>query len=201
MKKNDSENVVYVSNQPPKKKSSVKFILIAVIAVVVGGGIISSVSDTKTNPENSAAVLTNTDKKTTEEKTSVTSNESPKAASDVKEISNVIYDKDGIKITYKGLEKEYVSVSLKLLIENNNSEKYTVQATDITIDGYTMGTLMSASVSPGKKTNDTITLLNSYLKDNGLSADTISEAEMDVTIWSESNILDHQKETLSFHLR
>ena len=167
----------------------------------VGGGIISSVSDTKTNPENSAAVLTNTDKKTTEEKTSVTSNESPKAASDVKEISNVIYDKDGIKITYKGLEKEYVSVSLKLLIENNNSEKYTVQATDITIDGYTMGTLMSASVSPGKKTNDTITLLNSYLKDNGLSADTISEAEMDVTIWSESNILDHQKETLSFHLR
>ena len=136
-----------------------------------------------------------------EEKTSVQTSEKSQTVSSAEEISNVIYDKDGIKITYKGLEKEFISTSLKFLIENANSEKYTIQTTDITIDGYTMGTIMSASVSPGKKTNDTITLLASNLKDNGLSVDTISEAEMDITIWSESDILNHQKETVSFKLR
>ena len=200
MKKNN-ENVVYVGNNSPKKKSPVKIILIAVIAVVVGGGVISSMSNKNNDTANPAPVSTNNDTVSAEEKTSVQSSEKSQEDSSAKEISSVIYDKDGIKITYKGLEKEFISTSLKFLIENANSEKYTVQTTDITIDGYTMGTIMSASVSPGKKTNDTITLLASNLKDNGLSIDTISEAEMDITIWSESDILNHQKETVSFKLR
>lgn len=198
MKKN-SENVVYDGNNSPKKKSPIKIILIAVIAVVVGGGVISSMSNNDT--VNNAPVTANNDKVSSEEKTSVQASEKSQIVSNTEEISNVIYDKDGIKITYKGLEKEFISTSLKFLIENANSEKYTIQTTDITIDDYTMGTIMSANVSPGKKTNDTITLLDSDLKDNGLSADTISEAEMDITIWSESDILDHQKETISFKLR
>ncbi len=200
MKKNN-ENVVYVGNNSPKKKSPIKIILIAVIAVVVGGGVINSMSNKNNNTANPAPVSTNNDTVSAEEKTSVQSSEKSQEASSTEEISSVIYDKNGIKITYKGLEKEFISTSLKFLIENSNSEKYTIQTTDITIDDYTMGTIMSASVSPGKKTNDTITLLNSDIKDNGLSVDTISEAEMDITIWSESNILDQQKETVSFKLR
>ena len=198
MKKN-SENVVYDGNNSPKKKSPIKIILIAVIAVVVGGGVISSMSNNDT--VNNAPVTAKNDKVSSEEKASVQESEKSQIVSNTEEISNIIYDKDGIKITYKGLEKEFISTSLKFLIENANSEKYTIQTTDITIDNYTMGTIMSASVSPGKKTNDTITLLDSDLKDNGLSADTISEAEMDITIWSESDILDHQKETISFKLK
>ena len=198
MKKN-SENVVYDGNNSPKKKSPIKIILIAVIAVVVGGGVISSMSNNDT--VNNAPVTAKNDKVSSEEKASVQESEKSQIVSNTEEISNIIYDKDGIKITYKGLEKEFISTSLKFLIENANSEKYTIQTTDITIDDYTMGTIMSASVSPGKKTNDTITLLDSDLKDNGLSADTISEAEMDITIWSESDILDHQKETISFKLK
>ena len=200
MKKNN-ENVVYVGNNSSKKKSPIKIILIAVIAVVVGGGIIGSMSNKNNDTANPAPASTNNNTVSVEEKTSVQTSEKSQTVSSAEEISNVIYDKDGIKITYKGLEKEFISTSLKFLIENANSEKYTVQTTDITIDGYTMGTIMSASVSPGKKTNDTITLLASNLKDNGLSIDTISEAEMDITIWSESDILNHQKETVSFKLR
>ena len=200
MKKNNTENVVYVGNNSPKKKSSFKIILIAIIVVVVGGGVIGSMSNTKTDNGNSTTVSTNTNTNDKEEKPAQSSEKS-QVVSEVNEISNIIYDKNGIKITYKGLEKEYISTSLKFLIENSNNEKYTVQTTDISIDGYTMGTIMSASVSPGKKTNDTITLLDSDLKDNGLSADTISEAEMDITIWSDSDILNHQKETVSFKLR
>ena len=198
MKKN-SENVVYDGNNSPKKKSPIKIILIAVIAVVVGGGVISSMSNNDT--VNNVPVTARNDKVSSEKKASVQESEKSQIVSNTEEISNIIYDKDGIKITYKGLEKEFISTSLKFLIENANSEKYTIQTTDITIDDYTMGTIMSASVSPGKKTNDTITLLDSDLKDNGLSADTISEAEMDITIWSESDILDHQKETISFKLK
>ena len=198
MKKN-SENVVYDGNNSPKKKSPIKIILIAVIAVVVGGGVISSMSNNDT--VNNVPVTARNDKVSSEKKASVQESEKSQIVSNTEEISNIIYDKDGIKITYKGLEKEFISTSLKFLIENANSEKYTIQTTDITIDDYTMGTMMSASVSPGKKTNDTITLLDSDLKDNGLSADTISEAEMDITIWSESDILDHQKETISFKLK
>ena len=200
MKKNN-ENVVYVGNNSSKKKSPIKIILIAVIAVVVGGGIIGSMSNKNNDTANPAPASTNNNTVSVEEKTSVQTSEKSQTVSSAEEISNVIYDKDGIKITYKGLEKEFISTSLKFLIENANSEKYTIQTTDITIDGYTMGTIMSASVSPGKKTNDTITLLASNLKDNGLSVDTISEAEMDITIWSESDILNHQKETVSFKLR
>ncbi len=200
MKKNNTENVVYVGNNSPKKKSSFKIILIAIIVVVVGGGVIGSMSNTKTDNGNSTTVSTNTNTNDKEEKPAQSSEKS-QVVSEVNEISNIIYDKNGIKITYKGLEKEYISTSLKFLIENSNNEKYTVQTTDISIDGYTMGTIMSASVSPGKKTNDTISLLDSYIKDNGLSVDTISEAEMDITIWSDSDILNHQKETVSFKLR
>ena len=122
--------------------------------------------------------------------------------SESNDISKVVYDKNGIKITYKGIEDNYnVTTSIKFLVENSNSESYTVQTTDVTIDNYTMSTIMSTTVASGKKANDKISLLNSDLKDNGLSAGTIENAEIGIVIWSESDILNQTKDKITFSLK
>lgn len=118
------------------------------------------------------------------------------------EISKVVYDKNGIKITYKGLENSYnITTKLNFLIENNNSETYTVQTTDVSIDGFTYSTLMSTKVASNKKATDSIVVLDSTLKENNTSYENIKEAEIGLTIWGESNVLDHIKDKISFTIQ
>ncbi len=189
-------------NNQTKKKSKGKIIAIvvciiagiAVISYAVGGG--KSDKSDKGDKQVSQSFEHSTLQSKSDTVQSESNNDSEKT------VSKVVYDKDGIKITYKGTENNYnVTTSIKFLIENNNSEAYTIQTTDVTIDNYTMSTIMSTTVAAGKKANDKISLLNSDLKENGLSADTITNAEIGLVIWSESNILDQTKDKITFSLR
>ena len=60
---------------------------------------------------------------------------------------------------------------------------------------------MSTTKKKRKKANDKISLLNSDLKDNGLSAGTIENAEIGIVIWSESDILNQTKDKITFSLK
>ena len=116
--------------------------------------------------------------------------------------STVVYDKNGIKITYKGLENQYgVTTSIKFLLENSNSEKYTVQTTDVSIDGFTYSTIMSTSIAANKKATDSVVVLDSDLKENGTSYEEMKTAEISFVIWSESNVMEQIEDSVTFTIQ
>lgn len=82
----------------------------------------------------------------------------------------VIYEKNGIKITYNGTSNGSFFTSFNLLIENNSNIAITVQVRDESINGYMMDGIMSEDVQPGKKANAELSFLNSSLEENGISS-------------------------------
>lgn len=88
----------------------------------------------------------------------------------------VVLDKNGIKITAKGLDKDGIlGPEVKLLIENESGKDVTVQARNVSVNGYMMDTSMSAAVVNGKKANDELTIMSSSLEKAGIS--TIADIE------------------------
>lgn len=80
----------------------------------------------------------------------------------------VIYDENDIKITATGLDDGFMGTELELLIENNSSQSITVQARNANVNGFMVGTMMSADVAAGKKANDSLTFETSGLKECGI---------------------------------
>lgn len=80
----------------------------------------------------------------------------------------VIYDENDIKITATGIDDGFMGTELALLIENNSSQSITVQARNANVNGFMVGTMMSADVAAGKKANDSLTFETSGLKECGI---------------------------------
>lgn len=200
-------------------KKSTKTAIIIAVAVIGGAAVIGAVtgqntqkspsetSGTSTSSVASASSNVKNDDNNTEIslESSTLVESSVSAESNVSEepsdvdVSTVVYDKNGIKITYKGLENQYgITTSIKFLLENSNSEKYTVQTTDISIDGFTYSTIMSTSIAANKKASDSVVILDSDFKENGTSYEKIKTAEIGLVIWGESNVLDQIKDTVTF---
>ncbi len=71
-------------------------------------------------------------------------------------------DEDDIKITYKGLDADFLghTIRLKLLIENNTSGAKMVQIRDEAINGYMCDGSFSPGINAGMKANDDISFYN-----------------------------------------
>ena len=80
----------------------------------------------------------------------------------------VLYNSNGIKITYKGTSESTFGKDINLLIENSTNKDYTVQVRDFSVNGYMIDPIFSCDVTAGKKANDEITITSSYLKDNSI---------------------------------
>lgn len=79
--------------------------------------------------------------------------------------SQVIYDKDNIKITASELSYDgFFGPEIKVLIENNSDKSITVQADKSSINGVMVDNMFSADVASQKKTNDEITFTASTLE-------------------------------------
>lgn len=94
--------------------------------------------------------------------------EAPKAEITIER--QVVFDQDGIIITATGIDLKgsFMGPEIKLLIENNSEKKLTVQARNVSVNGYMVDTSMSAEVSPGKKANDSLTITKSSIKECGI---------------------------------
>lgn len=88
----------------------------------------------------------------------------------------VLFEKDGIKVTATGMEEGFMGTSIKVLIENNSDKSITVQAEDCSINGLMIDPMFSAEVAAGKKANDEITFMSSYLKESNITV--IKDIEM-----------------------
>lgn len=89
----------------------------------------------------------------------------------------VLVDQDGIKIT----ATEYVTDSIwgdgiKLLVENNSSQDYTIGCDALIVNDYMITDLFSADVAAGKKSNEVMYLSSTELKAAGI--DTVGKVEM-----------------------
>lgn len=100
-----------------------------------------------------------------------TANEStePQPTQEEPQSNEVVYDANGIKITYTGIEDSILGKKVKFLIENNSEKSYTVQERDLSVNGFVVDASMSADVPAGKKANDGITIYESSLEENGIT--------------------------------
>ena len=105
------------------------------------------------------------------------------ATSNESSTGTVVYDKDGIRITYNGIKTDDYSVDFKFLIENNSNNGITVQARNESINGYMVCGIMSDDIQPGKKTNGGLTYYYSTLEENGISS--INELELSFHIFDQ----------------
>ena len=113
----------------------------------------------------------------------------------------VVVDQNDVKIyVLKKEDKDsFWGADIYIYIENNSSQDITVQARDVSIDGFMVDPIFSADVTAGKKIYDTITFLESDLKDNDITD--IKEIEMKFHIFNSNSwktINDTDTKKISF---
>ncbi|MBR1442210.1 MAG: hypothetical protein IJ583_01605, partial [Firmicutes bacterium] len=90
-------------------------------------------------------------------------------------IGEVLYDNGGIKITYQGIYENLLSKDIKLFIENNSGKDLIVSCPappNMEINGYAISnyaTTMYCELGPGQKTNDSISIYDRNLDEQGIS--------------------------------
>jgi len=85
---------------------------------------------------------------------------------------NLAYEGNGIKIVVKGLaeDENILGPGIVVYIENTGDKDVTVQARDVSINGFMVDAMFSCDVVAGKRAVDTITFLESDLEENDITA-------------------------------
>ncbi len=97
-------------------------------------------------------------------------------------IETVILEENGIKITAKSIQYDgWMGPELKLNVENNFGKAITVQARDVSVNGYMVNPSMSIDVVNGKKANDGMTFSKTEFDECGI--DTIADIEFSLHIF------------------
>lgn len=84
----------------------------------------------------------------------------------------------GVRIVSKGFSdnESVFGPGLVLFIENTTSETITVQARDVSVNGFKVDTIFSQDIAAGKRAVTPVTAINSSLQKNGI--DTIENMEL-----------------------
>ena len=90
----------------------------------------------------------------------------------------LVYDENNIKVVAKGITKSFLGQKLILYIENNSDQSFTIQSRDTSINGFTVSSIMSIDIMPGKKALDSMSFMNSDLEDNDISKITEIETRL-----------------------
>lgn len=81
----------------------------------------------------------------------------------------VLVDRDGVRITLKGLSTDgFMGPEIQLLVENSSAVNVTVQTRDMSVNGFMTEPVFSCDVAAGKSANDSITLMDSELESAGI---------------------------------
>lgn len=93
-----------------------------------------------------------------------TSGEAPNEdMDDITVEQQVLFDQNGIVVTLKSLDVDNIwGPSLLVLVENNGTQNATVQVKSAAINGVMMDTMFSSDVTPGKKSNEEITITSDF---------------------------------------
>lgn len=80
----------------------------------------------------------------------------------------VVYDNNGIKLTYKGFKND-IMPELTFFLENSSDKTYMVSSDDVSINDYMISTTILEEVAPGKKVNTSMVMFSSALEDNNIT--------------------------------
>lgn len=160
-----------------------KNISLAIIAAVL---VASALAGCSIDIDNSSAASSSS----SEVKNSITESS---IAETTKEVSKeqVLYEKDGIKLTFLEYEEGYLP-SLKFRIENSSDISYFITTDDVSINDSMISTGIFETVAPGKKTVANMTMFESDLKDNGIEK--IEKVEFKLKYHEEGNYIDESRE-------
>ncbi len=103
---------------------------------------------------------------------------------------DVVYDGNGIKITAQGRESEGIISDniVKVYIENNSDKLYTIQTSDMSINGFMVDGIFSCDVLPGTKAVDYISVMGSDIDENNITE--ITDVELKFHFVDFNNFMD-----------
>jgi len=112
----------------------------------------------------------------------------------------VVLDESGITVIAKGIDYDgWLGPEVVFYIENNTEKNVTVQANSVSVNGFVVNPIFSSDVLSGKKTIDSMTIMDSEMEDNDIK--TISEIEFTFNVFDTEtydDILNSGVITLSF---
>ncbi len=114
---------------------------------------------------------------------------------------DVAYEGNGIKIVAKGIsdKKSIFGPGLILYIENTGDKAVTVQARDVSVNGFMLSPIFSEDVVSGKRSIAAMTFMDKDLEKNEISE--ITDIELSFHVFETSSmdtIVDTEKIKLSF---
>lgn len=146
-----------------------------------------------TTAEKKVSVQTGTteaDATTVTETESATTTEAETTAELPKSENVVVYEQNGIKITYTGVEDRSLGYLFKFLIENDSDIDINVMDEDLSVNSFMMSAGgMYTSVASHKKANDAIYVYKSSLEENSIS--NIEDIEFFIRIYDSNNLASH----------
>lgn len=112
-----------------------------------------------------------------------------------------VFDDKDIKIVVKGISANdsIFGPSIILYIHNYSNRAVTIQARDVSINGFMLDPIFSEDVMPGKRSISAVTFMSSDLEENGITE--ISEVDLYFRIFDQSNwdtIIDSDLVNLKF---
>lgn len=96
---------------------------------------------------------------------------------------DIAYEGNDVKIVVKGLSAadSIFGPSIVVYIENNGDRAVTVQARDVSVNGFMVEPIFSSDVMVGKRDVDTITFMSTELEENEITS--IDTVELSFTIF------------------
>lgn len=111
----------------------------------------------------------------------------------------VVYDKNGIKITYIGFERvSYGYSDFKFMIENNTQGAITIITQNESVNGYMIEGIMYEDIQPGKKVNTELSFADEDLQKNNINS--IESIEFLFSITNESYDLIDNSDIIKINL-
>ena len=102
-------------------------------------------------------------------------------------VNQVLVNESGIKITYTGMEMtEEGNAELRMTVENNSEQPILVNVQDFSANGMMMNAMFATQVTPGKKSNDELTIYASTLEENGVTA--VESVEFSLVVFNDDTL-------------
>ncbi len=130
-----------------------------------------------------------------------TTNVDPNFVQTYDDSGSVMLDQNGIKIVIKKVDDKnsFWGADVYLYIENNSDQNITVQARDVSVNGFMMNPVLSSSITPGKRAFSSLIFLKNEMEQNNIEQ--IQTMELSFHVFNTLNIdtiLDSDKITVNF---
>lgn len=168
---------------------SVIAIIALIIVVPAFIGACTSFRRGYNNAKNASVSGTTTAEKKVSVATSETTGTDESAAEPTETQNIVVYEQNGIKISYTGIEEKPSRYELKFLIENDTDLERSIVTDNLSINGFMVGDSLYSSIAAHKKINDSITVYKKTLEENNISD--IENVEFIFRIYESDNLSNY----------